>query len=118
MEHLRTWKHGPYKLELYDTYRTDHLGKCILSYAFYHADYGEEPIFQGADFSCSPMHAIDSDATVGALLGFLSLRPGDTDAEYFEHYTDRQMKFAENEGGELDWIAYLLSIAEEEREEE
>jgi len=31
-----------------------------------------------------------------ALLGFLTLRPGDTDVEYFDAYTPEQMEFAES----------------------
>jgi hypothetical protein len=50
-------------------------------------------LFEGADFCCSPMDAIDSDATVAAILGFLTLRPGDTDAEYFDDYTDAQREY-------------------------
>jgi hypothetical protein len=41
------------------------------------------------------MYAIDSDKAVGSLMGFLTLRPGDTDSEYFESYTPEQMHFAE-----------------------
>lgn len=50
-------------------------------------------IFQGEDFSGSPMNADDADETVAALLGFLTLRPGDTDADYFENYTPAQLDF-------------------------
>lgn len=38
---------------------------------------------------------------MGALLGFLALRPGDTDAEYFERYTPEQLDFAAEHGDEL-----------------
>ena len=51
-------------------------------------------IFEGADFRPSPLHAIDSDETVRALMTFLTLRPGDTDAEYFDSYTPEQRDFA------------------------
>lgn len=108
MYHLRTWEYGPFKLELYDALKRDHLQKDILGYALYHDAYGTEPIFEDSDFSCSPLHAIDSDATVAALLHFLALKPGDTDSEYFENYTDRQMEFAQDEGEELSMLAYEL----------
>lgn len=39
------------------------------------------------------MIAIDSDRALAALLGFLTLRPGDTDDEYFEHYTAVQREY-------------------------
>lgn len=52
-------------------------------------------LFQGSDFRPSPLHAIDSDETVKALMGFLTLRKGDTDAEYFEAYDAIQIQFSE-----------------------
>lgn len=39
--------------------------------------------------------AIDGIGTVRSLLSFLTLRPGDTDAEYFERYTPEQRAFCE-----------------------
>ena len=58
-------------------------------------------VFVGRDFGCSPLDAIDSDVCLRSLMSFLSLRPGDTDREYFERYTARQMDFAERYGEEL-----------------
>jgi len=57
--------------------------------------------------------AIDSDASIGALLGFLTLRPGDTDAEYFENYTDRQREFCDTDAEALSIYAYQLENEEE-----
>ena len=58
-------------------------------------------MFEGADFHASPLHAIDSDQTVGALLGWLSLKPGDTNPEYFAAYTPAQLEFAKRHGEAL-----------------
>jgi hypothetical protein len=44
---------------------------------------------------------VDADATVAGVLAFLSLKPGDTDAEYFEEYTPEQLAFARAEGENL-----------------
>jgi hypothetical protein len=52
-------------------------------------------LFEGEAFAGSPLHADDSDATVAALLAFLTLRPGDTDSEYFDGYSPAQLHFAE-----------------------
>jgi hypothetical protein len=52
-----------------------------------------ETLFEGEDFVCSPMHAIDSDAAVASLMSFLTLRPGDTDREYFKDYTPLQLGY-------------------------
>lgn len=53
-------------------------------------------LFYGSDFYCSPLHATDSDETVKAIMGFLTLRPGDTDNDYFSGYTDLQKDYCEN----------------------
>ena len=62
----------------------DRYGKSVLAYRFFHRG---RLLFAGADFHCSPLHAVDADATVAGVLAFLSLKPGDTDPEYFEGYT-------------------------------
>jgi hypothetical protein len=52
-----------------------------------------QTVFEGADFGCSPLHAIDSDRTIVGLMSFLTLRPGDTDREYFDAYTPEQLAY-------------------------
>ena len=52
-------------------------------------------LFAGDDYSPSPMHSIDGDDAVEGLMGFLTLRPGDTDPDYFAGYTPEQMAFCE-----------------------
>lgn len=92
-----------YELVLWDTHRTGYYvgryGKSILGYAF--GRKGEAPIFIGEDFGCPPSYAVDSDASLRCLLGFLTLRPGDTDSEYFEKYTEAQKAFAEGDAEAL-----------------
>lgn len=58
-------------------------------------------LFEGSDFECSPRHAIDSDEAVRVLMNFLTLRPGDTDWEYFENYTDSQREFCDQRAEDL-----------------
>jgi hypothetical protein len=89
-----------YRLVLWDTFTQDRHGKSILGFAFYEPGV-EEPLFEGEDYGASPMHAIDSDDTLRGLLGFLTLRPGDTDREYFQHYSPRQLAWAQAEAEEL-----------------
>lgn len=103
--HLRNVTMRPYRdqsisftLNTWDTGQTDHLGKSILRYQF---QQGDKLLFEGEDFACSPMNAIDSDESVRALLSFLTLRPGDTDSEYFENYTQEQLDFASEHGETL-----------------
>lgn len=90
---LRTWDTG--KLSA---------GRRVMGYEL--ADADGVTIFRGADFRPSPLHADDSDTTLRALLGFLTLRPGDTDREYFDGYTPAQLEFA-GEHGEL--LGFLYS---------
>jgi hypothetical protein len=53
-------------------------------------------IFEGEDFAGSPMDGDDSDATMQALMGFLTLRPGDTDAEFFASDTEVQRDYRDH----------------------
>src|SRR3990167_8975268 len=84
--------YGPvFTLKAYDLNRRDHLNKHMLGYRLLQSGYGE--VFTGEDVGCSPMDAIDSDASVAAIMGFLTLRPGDTDREYFDDYTPEQLAY-------------------------
>lgn len=65
-----------------------------------------QPIFDGDDFGCSPCHAIDSDDMVRSLMGFLTLRPGDTDADYFAAYTPEQIAFCDHHAEALAMEVY------------
>lgn len=106
-EHIRTWQQGDYRLELYDTHRPDRRGngRTYLAYLFF--DRGRL-VFAGDDFGPSPLHADDSDASVAALLSFLSLKPGDTDREYFADYAPSQLEWAQAHGEELSLYAHDL----------
>lgn len=98
---LRRAKFSPYRkgmgptftVVLWDTGRSDNRGQSVLGYKLSSSKDGE--IFKGEDFAGSPMHAIDSDKTICSLMSFLTLKPGDTDREYFANYTQKQMRFAE-----------------------
>lgn len=88
-----------YLLDTWDTEREDAQRKTILGYRF---TGPEGVLFEAEDFHASPLYPIDGDETVRALLGFLTLKPGDTDREYFEKYTPSQMAFAE---GDAEYLA-------------
>ena len=89
---LRTWDTG--KLSA---------GRTCVGYEL--RDPAGAVLFVGDDFRPSPLHADDSDEALRALCGFLFLRPGDTDAEYFADYTAAQRAFAESSDCEM--LAYL-----------
>jgi hypothetical protein len=95
---------GPvFKLTTWDTGRTGFGGKYLIGYRLSigekrHQNVLGNPavwtvLFEGEDFGCSPMHAIDSDEACAGIMAFLTLRPGDTDAEYFESYTPEQLEY-------------------------
>lgn len=86
---------GPrFILKLFETHRRDSLGKEIVRYQLIQRDPQRQvELFAGDDFACSPLYVIDSVGCAEGLMGFLTLRPGDTDAEYFERYTQEQLEF-------------------------
>lgn len=83
-----------WRLTTWATERVDRRGQTVIGYRLVSPE--GVVLFEGEDFCGSPMNADDSDATLRALLGFLTLRPGDTDREYFENYTPAQRAFAES----------------------
>lgn len=83
-----------WRLTTWATDRVDWRGQTVLGYRLVSPE--GRVVFDGTDFAGSPMHGDDSDATLRALLGFLCLRPGDTDAEYFQDYTPAQREFSES----------------------
>lgn len=104
---IRTCRFNPYSggggwgpsfgLTLWDTGRRDWRGQSVLGYRLTMRSPGMssfDVLFEGEDFAGSPLHGDDSDETVMSLMTFLTLRPGDTDAEYFAKYTPMQMDFA------------------------
>ena len=87
---------GNYRLRAYkDGYTPD--GKERLCFDFF-TPFSRKPLFVGDNFGCSPLHAINSKDAAKSLLGFLTLRPGDTDAEYFDDYTPQQLAWAQSYG--------------------
>lgn len=90
---IKVWRKAGFTLRMWDTGRRDSRGQANIAYEL---KDGRKVIFAGEDFSGSPMHADDSLATVACLLGFLTLKPGDTDLEYFANYTREQMSWCES----------------------
>jgi hypothetical protein len=126
-QHLRTVRFSPYRrgigmptftLRMWDTYRIDQrdwrVGKSVLGYELRMHAHPTNPtgrtvttvLFTGEDMYCSPMIAIDSDESVNSLMGFLTLKPGDTDDEHFANYTPEQMEFAESYAEYLGFEVY------------
>lgn len=89
---------GPtFTLKTWDTGH-EHRGgpQWAIEYRLTMGEHGRRTVlFEGADFGCSPLDAIDSDACIRSLMSFLTLRPGDTDSEYFEDYTAAQLAYCD-----------------------
>jgi hypothetical protein len=90
---------GAYRLRTWDMRRRYPTGQRIIGYKLTAPD--GRTVFRGEDCGVAPSDAIDSDAALRGLLGFLTLKPGDTDDEYFERYTPDQRAFAESDAEEL-----------------
>jgi hypothetical protein len=100
---MRDYKYDTYLLRLKDTGRTGSYGKRRVAYSLENtADETGEVIFSGDDFFPSPMiDDSEGEESAVALLSFLALMDGDTDDEYFEKYTPRQIKFRDTEAEAL-----------------
>jgi hypothetical protein len=110
----RPWS---YRLQVWDTGRMNGLGSHnLLRYCFTRLDgkgnageIGRTVIFEGSDYGCPAVNSIDSDDMLRTLIGFLTLRPGDTDEDYFSRYTQAQLEWAASDDCEE-----IAQYAEEE----
>lgn len=93
---IKTWRYNRFTVKLYDQGKEID-DRVYLSYEF--LDQGKL-IFQGSDFSPSPLYTIDSIKTIYALLSFLTLQMGDTDQEYFDNYTFEQLNWIQSDRAE------------------
>jgi hypothetical protein len=94
------WVGNGMVLTMWYTGRSDNYGKDILGYQLTHKG---AVIFTGEDFGCSPLYTATSASSASALLGFLTLRPGDVEADYFErhNYTPEQLAWTDTEAEAL-----------------
>ena len=100
-----SYAHLAYLWEKLDVINWEKQGKRRLSYSL---KYKGEEIFAGTEFFIPEAWAVDSDHTMAALLGHLSVKPGDTDVEHFDLYSPEQLEFVERFGDLLsEWSAQL-----------
>ena len=102
-----TWRFDGFRVQLLrmDKFNQEQPYRAYFSYRLY--DDGVL-IFSGKDFSPSPMWNYDSALTVGQFLGWMTLKPGDTDQEFFEKYTPLQIRWCQSRRADE-----LASYAEE-----
>lgn len=108
-EVAHVWEHGSIRVTLFEAHRWGE-DKC-RSYHRYILQSGDEILFEGDTFSPSPFRGDIGDAQVAELIGFLTLKPGDTDDEYFKDHTPRQLEWVESM--EAETLSYMASDYEE-----
>lgn len=115
-----------YRLQLWDTgettQRAGRFWSPKLAYRLTRLD-GESRdgtpgavIFEGEDYSVGVNSCTDDDEALSGLMSFLTLKPGDTDSEYFSKYTQEQLEWAQTSDCEELGYAYACS-AEDGRAE-
>lgn len=96
---MYTWMHK-WTPSVHITLEYDHYSDR-RDYLAYELSSNGHVIFEGNDFSPSPLIKDRlSEESVMSLLGFLTLQKGDTDPEYFDSYTLRQLEWIEGEESE------------------
>lgn len=99
-EKVRTVRFKPYltgkgptfTLHLYDVHNDDWAGRCGVGFEL---KQGRRTIFRCVDSEGAAYghHTVDGDKAVRNVMGWLTLKPGDTDSEYFAKYTPEQLAF-------------------------
>jgi hypothetical protein len=122
LEWLRTETRDGFRLDLWNT--GEHReGKAQLAYRLCH----EQPrhpdvwmiVFSGEDFFAGISLDLDGDQVLADILGFLALKPGEAEGEFFERreYAPWQIAFAERFGSDLAvWSSELESDRPDRRD--
>jgi hypothetical protein len=66
--------------------------------------HGGEVILARGDTYCSTPRSIDGIEARELVMSCVAMKPGDTDSEYFESYTPRQLAWVTEHGEDLDCI--------------
>jgi hypothetical protein len=100
---MREWARGPFRLELHELPgRSAPLvpeGHTPIGYRFFH---NGQLIFQSDDITVPPDQSLDGDQTVRGVLGFLALRPGNVEPDYFAGYTPSQPAWRDQHAEDLE----------------
>ena len=109
MDKVRTVRFKPYRsgmgpsftLHMYDAETTDSAGRYGVCFEF---KMGRETIFSSMTPANAAFghHCIDSNDAVKNVMGWITLKPGDTDREYFANYTQAQLDFASSHADTLE----------------
>jgi hypothetical protein len=113
---LRTATDGSFRLDLWDDGERASGGEGELAYRLCVAEGASWIlVFAGEGFAAPGDTELGSDAPLAAIVGLLSLRPGETDPAFFDRYTDRQLAFVKEHGEALAlWAAQLQDSGAQE----
>lgn len=118
-EHIRRVRFEPYQvgmgptfiLDLFDLHTFTRDGKNKVGYILTEATPECPHVIFRSSIGVPHHKSIDEDSVVKGVMNFATLRPGDTDRNYFDDYTDVQMHFATHHAevlslyaSEGDWI--------------
>lgn len=57
---------------------------------------GEDVVFERGELWCATPHSIDGASARALVLDTISMKPGDTDADFFLDYTEEQLSFVQS----------------------
>lgn len=102
-----------FSLEMSLTLSQTEPGRLRWGYTFRDNQFdADEPIFSNSDFQV-PDSWNDPQKIVSELLGWLSLQDGDTDAEYFLSYNERQIQWRDERAETLSIYANDMENADD-----
>jgi len=104
---VRIWEREGYRLEIYDTHNETSSHWTVAGVLY---DNGRK-IFDKAPIDISKIYAVDEERVIPHVLSWFTLKPGDTDADYFNGYTKEQLEWCE--GDRNDWLRCLQVDLEE-----
>ena len=107
---MKIYKFIGYKLSLQSTCIRDEYDHTKVKYTF--KSPNNEILFEGNDFGCPSQIKPESKESAIQLLGFLTLKPGDTDSDYFDNYTEAQLNFCNS--SDCEELSSLVYDYEEE----
>lgn len=113
-EKLRTWRRDGFTLELWDTHVPTETGRFAHTLLAYRLSDRGRVLFVGDGFAPPLGVAIDCDECLVVLLSWFTLKPGDTDDEFFDTYTPEQRAWVEScRADQLAWMVPEMEHGEE-----
>ena len=101
-----------FRVEIYDPNEWDSRGAPVVWWRLYKHQKGHKPVlvFDGLEephkWRCAGWFSVDGDEAAECVLNSASIRPSDTDREFFDGYSPEQLAFAEEYGesiGMVNW---------------